>query len=276
MAQVTWIHRRYLPQSYRLPGPQNDMDLPLRKTILVHGDCFAFARIVIMKCGSAYRTEVAALSSIFLTHVLPLFRYLHISPLHVVMSASYMQYQYQPNGSLPVNVAGKTAVQGYAGRSYTRDLPMYGQMSSSPPERPESVSTSGAGLYSSASSQYGGSEYDTSSTGATSVDLLDYMNDRLSQTYDRMPLDRQLAKQAQLSGELNAKNRELQDLQAQARARLARTRANFSEGMKAAKDVQRDLEWTQNKMIALNKRAAVRYPEQYRVARERYPAPVDH
>lgn len=50
------------------------------------------------------------------------------------------------------------------------------------------------------------------------------------------------------SGELNAKNRELLALQAQARARLAKTRANFSEGMKAARDVQKDLDWTQKKV----------------------------
>lgn len=50
------------------------------------------------------------------------------------------------------------------------------------------------------------------------------------------------------SGELNAKNRELLALQAQARARLAKTRAPFAEGMKAAKDVQCDLERTQKKM----------------------------
>lgn len=50
------------------------------------------------------------------------------------------------------------------------------------------------------------------------------------------------------SGELNAKNRELLALQAQARARLAKTRANFADGMKAAKDVQRDLEYTQKKV----------------------------
>jgi len=50
------------------------------------------------------------------------------------------------------------------------------------------------------------------------------------------------------SGELNAKTRELMALQLQARSRLAKTRANFAEGMKAAKDVQRDLEWTQKKV----------------------------
>jgi exonuclease VII small subunit len=37
-------------------------------------------------------------------------------------------------------------------------------------------------------------------------------------------------------------------LQAQARARLAKTRANFADGMKAAKETQRDLEWTQKKV----------------------------
>ena len=89
---------------------------------------------------------------------------------------------------------------------------------------------------------------------------------------------------------MNAKNRELLALQAQARARLAKTRANFAEGMQAARDVQRDLEWTQKKVqyvkrvflkienswltpnSALNARAAQKYPEQYRAARERYPA----
>lgn len=110
------------------------------------------------------------------------------------MSASTQYYQYQPMGSLPVNVPGKQPQQ----PRHNRNSSGYSQYSVSPPERPESVSTSGAGLYSSASSQYAGSEYDSSSGGATSVDLLDYMNDRLSQTYNPIPLDRNLAKQTQM------------------------------------------------------------------------------
>lgn len=179
------------------------------------------------------------------------------------MSTSY--YQYQPTGSLPVNVPGKQPQSQHYAR-HNRNSSGYSQYSVSPPERPESVSTSsGGGVYSSASSQYGGSEYDSTSSGATSVDLLDYMNDRLSQTYNPIPLDKNLARQAQMydsrfpacenllltlcrSGQLNAKNQELLALQAQARARLARTKANFAEGMKAARDVQRDLEWTQKKV----------------------------
>ncbi|KXT09777.1 hypothetical protein AC579_6157 [Pseudocercospora musae] len=187
------------------------------------------------------------------------------------MSTSYYHY---PTGSLPVNVPAKSPQQPFS-RSHNRTSSAYSQLSASPPERPESVSSTGAGLYSSASSAYGGSDYESSS-GATSVDLLDYMNDRLSQAYNPIPLDKNLARQAQMSGELNAKNRELMALQAQARARLAKTRANFAEGMKAAKDVQRDLEWTQKKVSALNRRAAEKYPDQYRAASDRYPAPIDY
>ncbi|EMC95563.1 hypothetical protein BAUCODRAFT_148462 [Baudoinia panamericana UAMH 10762] len=191
------------------------------------------------------------------------------------MSTSYYQYQYQPTSSLPVGVPGKAPQQSYAPR-HNRNSSAYSHLSASPPERPESVSTSGAGLYSAASSSYAGSDYEASTTGATSVDLLDYMNDRLAQAYNPIPLDQSLAKQAQMSGELNAKNRELMALQAQARARLAQTRANFAEGMKAAREVQRDLEWTQKKMHALNARAARKYPNEYRAASQRYPPPVDY
>jgi biogenesis of lysosome-related organelles complex 1 subunit KXD1 len=114
------------------------------------------------------------------------------------MSTSYYQYQVQPTGSLPINVPGKNAQQPYIPR-HTRNSSAYSQLSVSPPERAESVSTSsGAGLYSAASSSYAGSEYDSSTNGATSVDLLDYMNDRLAQAYNPIPMDHSLAKQAQM------------------------------------------------------------------------------
>lgn len=50
------------------------------------------------------------------------------------------------------------------------------------------------------------------------------------------------------SGELNAKQRELAELQALAQRRLGRTRANLADGMKAAKEVRKDLEWTQKRV----------------------------
>jgi len=108
------------------------------------------------------------------------------------MSTTY----YQPTGSLPVNVPGKQAQQPF--QRHVRNSSGYSQYSVSPPERPESISTSGAGLYSSASSQYASSECDSSTGANTSVDLLDYMNDRLSQAYDPIPMDKSLVKQAQM------------------------------------------------------------------------------
>lgn len=50
------------------------------------------------------------------------------------------------------------------------------------------------------------------------------------------------------SGHLNAKQRELLELQALAQRRLKNVRANFSEGMKIAKETKRDLEWTQKRV----------------------------
>jgi hypothetical protein len=47
---------------------------------------------------------------------------------------------------------------------------------------------------------------------------------------------------------LNAKHRELQDLQALAQQRIAKSRARLAEGYQDAKDVKRDLEWTQSRM----------------------------
>lgn len=50
------------------------------------------------------------------------------------------------------------------------------------------------------------------------------------------------------SGLLNAKHRELQDLQALAQQRIAKSRARLAEGYQDAKEVKRDLEWTQSRM----------------------------
>jgi hypothetical protein len=76
----------------------------------------------------------------------------------------------------------------------------YGRVSVSPPEAPDSVTTSGVASYepSATSSSYAGSasDYD-SSASTTGVDLMEYMGDRLQGQFNPMPLDRSLAKQAQ-------------------------------------------------------------------------------
>ena len=50
------------------------------------------------------------------------------------------------------------------------------------------------------------------------------------------------------SGQLNAKQRELAELQALAQRRLKGARANLAEGLEAARETRRDLDYTQKKM----------------------------
>jgi hypothetical protein len=50
------------------------------------------------------------------------------------------------------------------------------------------------------------------------------------------------------SGLLNAKHRELLDLQQLAQQRIAKSRARLAEGYQDAKEVKRDLEWTQKRV----------------------------
>ena len=51
------------------------------------------------------------------------------------------------------------------------------------------------------------------------------------------------------SGQLNAKQRELEELQARAQRRLKGARANLAEGLEAARETRRDLDYTQKKMV---------------------------
>ncbi|KAL1794295.1 hypothetical protein ACET3X_007716 [Alternaria dauci] len=188
------------------------------------------------------------------------------------MASTHSFYHY-PQSSYPISMPQKP------GFYYPPQQHGYGRVAGSPPETNDSVTTSGVPSYepSATSSNYAGSASDYESTsGAASVDLLDYMGSRVNGSFNPMPLDRSLAKQAQTSGELNAKHRELLELQQLAQRRLAGARMNFADGMKAAKEVQRDLQWTQKRVDSLNERAARKYPDQFRTAQGKYPAPVDY
>ncbi|TDZ39679.1 Biogenesis of lysosome-related organelles complex 1 subunit KXD1 [Colletotrichum sidae] len=150
----------------------------------------------------------------------------------------------------------------------------------SPPETDESVS-SGTGPsyshsgYSVANSSYAGSHSGDfeSAHSASGVDFNDYMQDRFAQTFDPIPLDRNIAVQAQTSGKLNAKHRELLELQKKAQARLAKTRERFNEGYRDAQDVRADLEWTQKKVTSLKSKTSRKHNKEYNKARARYPSP---
>ncbi|KAG6041941.1 hypothetical protein E4U41_000056 [Claviceps citrina] len=173
--------------------------------------------------------------------------------------------------SMPMAVPGKG-----------NQFPAYGHLlSMSPPECDESVLSSASGVpsysnsgFTGTSASYVGSSHDLDSNhSASGIDFQEYMQDRFCNAFNPLPLDRSMAVQAQTSGKLNAKHRELIELQKQAQARLAKTRERFHDGMRDAREVRADLEWTQKKVSSLQAKAARKYPKEYRKARERYPSP---
>ncbi|KAL2256895.1 hypothetical protein VTK26DRAFT_960 [Humicola hyalothermophila] len=194
------------------------------------------------------------------------------------MSSAYNTPQYYAN-ALPIPPAkgGQYAYPTY----YNSGDSTY---SVSPPEDLDASVTSGSGAGSyghsgfsatTAGSSYAGSsqgEYD-SACSASGVDLNEYMQERFANTFDPLPLDKCTAKQAQTSGHLNAKHRELLELQAKAQARLAKSRARFAQGLEDAQQVRNDLEWTQKKVASLKAKASKQHSKEYAKARARFPSP---
>lgn len=189
--------------------------------------------------------------------------------------ASYYSQNYYQTTSLPIAVPSKPQSTQY----YTPHNHGYAV---SPPEAADSVTTGsgvtpsyGHSAYSATSSSYAGSasgEYDSTSS-ANGVDLQEYMQDRFTGAFDPLPLDRTLAVQAQTSGLLNAKHREVLELQQLAQQRLAKTRARLTEGYQDAKEVKRNLEWTQKRVSTMKTKASRKHPKEYKEARARYPSP---
>ncbi|KAI1337564.1 hypothetical protein F5Y15DRAFT_147848 [Xylariaceae sp. FL0016] len=112
-----------------------------------------------------------------------------------------------------------------------------------------------------------------SAGSASGVDFNDYMQERFADSFDPLPLDRSLAVQAQTSGGLNAKHRELLELQVKAQARLAKSRARFADGLQDAQEVRANLEWTSKKVSSMKKKAEKKHSKEYQKARQRYPSP---
>ena len=136
-----------------------------------------------MHCQSNHTPQRAAtLNPILTFHLLP----------SVTMSATHGYYY--PSASLPINMPQKPGQ--YPAPAHHG----YGRVSVSPPEAPESVTTSGVASYepSATSSSYAASASDYDSSGTTAgVDLIEYIGDRMHGSFDPLPLDRSLAKQTQ-------------------------------------------------------------------------------
>lgn len=175
------------------------------------------------------------------------------------MSGSYSHVAY----SMPMDMPSK-------GNQY----PAYSQYSISSPECEDSISSAsgvpsyGHSGFSATSTGYSSGDYDMTGS-ASGLDFQEYMQERFSNSFNPIPLDRSMAVQAQTwvhavprpspcpgadragacrSGTLNAKHCELVDLQKQAQARLAKTWERFHEGLRDAREMRGDLEWTQKKV----------------------------
>ncbi|KAL2129977.1 hypothetical protein VTI74DRAFT_7046 [Chaetomium olivicolor] len=197
------------------------------------------------------------------------------------MSSAYAT-PYYPSGALPIPPPSKGHHSQFPNPGYYTSADS--TYSVSPPEDPLNSSVSSASGYgnsysvttSGTNSSYASSsqgEYDSSVCSAGGVDLNEYMQERFAATFDPIPLDKCTVKQAQTSGHLNAKHRELLELQAKAQARLAKTRARFAQGLEDAREVRNDLEWTQKKVASLKAKASKKHSKEYAKARARYPSP---
>ncbi|KAI9928930.1 hypothetical protein ASPWEDRAFT_169235 [Aspergillus wentii DTO 134E9] len=170
--------------------------------------------------------------------------------------------RYQP-AALPINVPSKAPAPA--------SLYPVSRVAGSPPELSDTSTTAGSrtsGLSYTSGSLSG--DYESSSASYSGVDVVEVLSDRMQNAFDPTPLDKGLAMQAQASGQLNAKQRELLELQALAQRRLKGARANFSEGIKVARETKRDLEWTQKRVTALKSKAENAHPEEYRRASNKY------
>jgi biogenesis of lysosome-related organelles complex 1 subunit KXD1 len=146
------------------------------------------------------------------------------------------------------------------------DTPEYSDSGSSyASSRGGSAGSYSVGSHSSYAGSHHGGDYDSHYSRRGGIDIVDELSDRMNSAFDPIRLDRSLAKQAQTwvticdqitefwltwcrSGELHAKQRELQELQAMAQRRLSRARVNFAEGVEAAKEAKRDIEYTSRKI----------------------------
>ncbi|KAK5204719.1 hypothetical protein LTR67_007525 [Exophiala xenobiotica] len=164
-----------------------------------------------------------------------------------------------PHKTLPITMPPKTP---------TYSTPFSRAMS--PPELSDTStsyagSRTSAGSYSARSSyapSHSGSDYD-SYASHPGVDVMDVLSEKMNTAFDPIRMDRSLVNQAQTSGELNAKQRELQELQALARRRLKSARVNFAEGVETAREVRRDIEYSSKKMESMKSKAEKKHPEAY-------------
>jgi len=161
-------------------------------------------------------------------------------------------HYYQPASALPIAVPSKTPT--------SANYYPVSRVAGSPPEISDTSTTTGSAT----------GDFDSSLSSYPSVDVIEMLNDRMSNVFDPSRLDKGIAKQAQISGKLNDKQRELLELQALAKRRIKNARANFADGIKAANETKRDLEWAQKRVSAMKVKAERNLGDDYRRATSKY------
>ncbi|KAI1800167.1 hypothetical protein F4811DRAFT_49332 [Daldinia bambusicola] len=190
----------------------------------------------------------------------------YYAPAAVPIPSKAEQYQqyYQGSSGSAYSVSPSEDDQRERDASVTSGVPSYGNSSSiHGASYATSYTTSG---------DYGDGSATQSGASVNGVDFNDYMQSRFEESFDPIPLDRSLARQAQTSGQLNNKHRELLEMQAKAQARLAKSRARFQQGLNDAREVHADLEWTSKKVSSLKKKAEKHHAKEYQKACGLYPA----
>lgn len=98
---------------------------------------------------------------------------------------------------------------------------------------------------------------------------VDYLTDTLMSAMDASQLDRVIVIQAQTSGMVNAKSKEIIKLQEKAIQRLEQLKVSFAKGVKISKQVEKDLEWAHKHTQALMKKTRLKYPIEFTQAEEK-------
>jgi len=132
------------------------------------------------------------------------------------------------------------------------------------PSRPDSEDDDGSTT--SSMSSYAGS---AESYTKEEFSPVEYLTDTLMSAMDPSQLDRVIVIQAQTSGMVNAKSKEILQLQEEATRRLEQLKLSFAKGVKVAKQVEKDLEWAHRHTQALIKKTRLNHPIEFAQAEEK-------
>ncbi|RMZ87346.1 hypothetical protein DV736_g5427, partial [Chaetothyriales sp. CBS 134916] len=169
-----------------------------------------------------------------------------------------------PTQALPITMPSKAPAYDYP----------VSRVALSPPDYSDTASSSGrhsGRSYSAHSSTYALSHASDEyySHRDAGVDVVDMLSERMDRAFNPIRMDKSLARQAQDSGRLNAKERELAELEALAKRRLKTARVNFAQSQEDAREIRRDLDYCKRKTDNMTEKVARRHGDAHSKAKSR-------